>query len=171
MIIALEAEAPTLASRDNVFFCGVGKVNAALTAAQLIEKYKPEVVWNFGTAGGITVDAGLHQMKNFVQRDMLCCEFGFEIGQTPFEDEKVISFGEGLTCSTGDNFVTDPELKIPADVVDMEAYAIAKACQRTGVEFRCYKYISDQANEDSTEEWRDNVAAGEPYYIDTLDKR
>ena len=32
--------------------CGVGKVNAALAAQALIDRYAPEYVINFGTAGG-----------------------------------------------------------------------------------------------------------------------
>ena len=165
IIIALPAEAPTMKSWDNVFFTGVGKVNAAITASAVIQKYKPERVWNFGTAGGITVHSGLHEIKNFVQRDIMCCEMGFNPGQTPFEEGVVLSIGEGMTCSTGDNFVSDPNLEIPADVVDMEAYAVAKACQFHNVEFKCYKYISDTADENANTEWHETVANGEPHYI------
>jgi adenosylhomocysteine nucleosidase len=168
IIIALEAEAPTMSKEwNNVFFTGVGKVNAAIRASALIEKYKPQTVWNFGTAGGINTScSGLVEIKNFVQRDMRCCEFGVELGQTPFEDGKLISFGDGYTCSTGDNFVSDPNLEIPADVVDMEAYAIAKACQYHSVDFRCFKYISDSADENANNDWHETVANGEPFYIE-----
>lgn len=165
IIIALPAEAPSMKNWDNVFFTGVGKVNAAITASAVIQKYNPERVWNFGTAGGITVHNGLHEIKNFVQRDIMCCEMGFKPGQTPFEEGVVLSIGEGMTCSTGDNFVSDPNLEIPADVVDMEAYAIAKACQFHNVEFKCYKYISDTADENANSEWHETVANGEPHYI------
>ena len=53
ILMALEHEAPKMAKWENVFFTGVGKVNAALTAGKLIERYQPRTVWNFGTAGGI----------------------------------------------------------------------------------------------------------------------
>ena len=43
ILIALESEAPTMAKWDNVFFTGVGKINAALTAARLIEKHNPQI--------------------------------------------------------------------------------------------------------------------------------
>jgi len=169
IFIALRQEAPNMQDWDNVFFTGVGKVNAAITASALIQQLQPKTVWNFGTAGGINPDCqGLVEIKNFVQRDMKCCEFGFEVGQTPFEDGKQISFGEGFICSTGDNFVSDPNLEIPADVVDMEAYAIAKACQYHGVDFKCFKYISDSADENASKEWHETVANGEPFYIEKL---
>ena len=46
IIMALEHEAPKMAKWENVFFTGVGKVNAALTAGKLIERYQPRTVWN-----------------------------------------------------------------------------------------------------------------------------
>ena len=168
ILIALQSEAPNMKKWDNVHFTGVGKVNAAMVASAIIQEFRPKTVWNFGTAGGITVQGGLHEVTKFVQRDMKCCEFGFELGQTPFEpNSKIIDFGNGLTCSTGDNFVSDPNLEIPADVVDMEAYAIAKVCQYHNVNFRCFKYISDSADENATKEWYETVADGEQFYINT----
>ena len=166
ILVALELEAPKMSHWDNVFFTGVGKVNAAMTAAKLIERHKPDVVWNFGTAGGITVDSGIHKVTQFVQRDMVCGGIGCAPGQTPFEQGIILGEGDGLTCSTGDNFVSDPNLEIPADLVEMEAYAIAKVCQDAGVEFRCYKYVSDQADGDASEEWSKTVANGEPHFIE-----
>jgi len=169
ILIALKEEAPTMAKWDNVFFTGVGKVNAGITAGKLIERYKPNTVWNFGTAGGISVSSGFHEMKNFVQRDMLCSELGFGIGQTPFEGEGIISFGDpidDMCCSSGDNFVSSPpDMGVIADVVEMEAYAIAKACKQADVNFKCFKYVSDKADENASDDWQETVADGEQYYI------
>ena len=164
ILIALEAEAPHMAKWDNVFFTGVGKINAAITAATLIEKYKPKRVWNFGTAGGITLNTGLHQVHNIVERDRVGCPVSLGLPSEP----NLISFGEGYTCSTGDDFVMNPNLEIPADVVEMEAYAIAKACKHAGVEFVCYKYVSDGANENSDVDWVASVSNGEQFYIEAL---
>lgn len=171
IIIALEQEAPSLAGHPNVFFCGVGKVNAALAAAQLIERYKPQRVINFGTAGGITVGTGLHQATRFVQRDMQCSGLGFQPGETPYDDQEVILEIDrhGLICSSGDNFVTDRDLEIPADLVDMESYAIAKACVTARVAFLCYKFVTDQANPDAYQDWSQLVSAGQSYYCDVLE--
>ena len=171
ILIAIREEAPALAKVAGVFFTGVGKVNAALSAARLIERYRPERVWNFGTAGGITVGGGLHRCTRFLQRDMLVSALGFAPGQTPFEDAPLLELGgSGLTCSSGDSFVTDPALSLPSDVVDMEAYALAKACHQAGVEFRCYKFVSDRADADSASDWSANVALGEPYYRRVLEE-
>ena len=168
ILIALKDEAPDIAYSMKVFYTGVGKVNAAITAAELIATYNPKRVINFGTAGGITVKSGFHQVTKFVQRDMMCCELGSLPGQTPFEDGVVLDFGKGLTCSTGDSFVTDSNLLIPADLVDMEAYAIAKACNKHNVEFLCYKFVSDGANNDSLNDWRTTVSQGQLHYLNKL---
>jgi adenosylhomocysteine nucleosidase len=169
ILIAIQEEAPALATLPNVFFTGVGKVNAALCAARLIEKHRPQRIWNFGTAGGITVEGGLHRCTRFLQRDMLVTALGFPPGQTPFEEAIALELGTGgLTCSSGDSFVTDSALHLPSDLVDMEAYALAKACQQAGVIFHCYKFISDRADGASSSDWTANVRKGEPSYLRIL---
>ncbi len=171
VLMAIREEAPALAEHPGVFFTGVGKVNAALSAARLIERHRPARVWNFGTAGGITVGSGLHRCTRFLQRDMLVGALGFAPGQTPYEGDPLLDLGGvGLTCSSGDSFVTDPTLSLPSDVVDMEAYALAKACLHAGVEFLCYKFVSDRADAESASDWSANVASGEPFYRRVLEE-
>ena len=46
------------------------------------------------------------------------------------------------------------------DIVDMEAYAIAKICKLENIEFRCFKYISDNADENANIDWNENLASG-----------
>ena len=47
----------------------------------------------------------------------------------------------------------------------MEAYAIAKACKQAEVNFKCFKYVSDQADENASKDWEKTVADGEQHYI------
>lgn len=171
VIIALEQEAPDLVGHPAVFFCGVGKINAASTTAKLIALHQPRRVFNFGTAGGITVNTGLHRVSRFVQRDMQCTSLGLLPGVTPFDetDQILAVESQGLICSTGDNFVTDAQLEIPADLVDMESYAIAKICQQADIEFICYKFVTDQANLDAGHDWNHMISAGQPHYIKVLE--
>lgn len=168
IILALKEEAPNLAKYKNVIFCGVGKVNAAIAATEVMQFFNPKRIINFGTAGGITVGTGLHRCGSFLQRDMLCMPLGFEIGQTPFENDIIIKTGDGLLCSSGDNFVT--EKVIQGDVVDMEAYAIAKVCKLMSVNFSCYKYVTDSANKDAPKEWKEMVAEGEKEYLKIIEQ-
>lgn len=163
IFIALEHEAPKMAKWDNVFFTGVGKINAAMTAAKYIERYRPRRVWNFGTAGGIKLDPGIYEFKNFVERDKGKCPESVEI-MLP-KDPQTISMGLGYTLSTGDNFVTDPNLEIPAHAVDMEGFAIAKICQEHKIEFKCFKYITDSADDSADTNWLENVQKGEDFFI------
>jgi len=170
ILLALPEEAPEIKNYMNVFFTGVGKVNAAAAAARLIEGFRPKHVINFGTAGGITVLPGLYQVTKFVQRDMLCCDLGMAPGQTPFDSLPIILDvgGSGLTCSTGDNFVTNPKLDIDADLVDMEAYAIAKVCISNKIKFSCWKFVSDQADTNASKDWNTMISAGQSHYIQKI---
>ena len=169
-IMALESEAPALATHARVAVSGLGKINAAIAATRIILQHSPDIVINVGTAGGVTVGPGLHQPQRFVQRDMRCEALGYGRGATPFESEPaMIELGPGLICSTGDDFVTQgADLADLCDLVDMEAYAIAKVCQRFGVGFACWKWVSDQADHDSPEHWQQQVAAGEQHFFNAL---
>ena len=152
-----------------VCYTGVGKVNAAIKTLQAIQKYSPDLIINFGTAGSLNPQLkGLIEVCSFYQRDMDASPLGFEIGQTPFEDEKEISFGrQGVSCGTGDKFVTSlPKLK--TDIVDMEAFAIAKVCKLHNVDFRCFKFISDNADSEAKDDWVDNVSQGSSLFIEKL---
>jgi adenosylhomocysteine nucleosidase len=46
------------------------------------------------------------------------------------------------------------------DLVDMEAYALAKVCKLEGIDFRCFKYITDNANDNAPSDWIDNCKKG-----------
>lgn len=167
ILLALENEAPGLVGRPGVFFTGVGKVNAAIVAATLIERYKPKRVFNFGTAGGITTThGGIYKCTTFSQRDVILG--GCIVGpQAEVLHQPVVTGDDGLTLSTGDNFVTDT-YNINADLVDMEAFSIAKACQAAKIEFICYKYISDMADANAADHFVDSVHKGEEHYIKIL---
>lgn len=167
ILLAMPEEAPSLVGKENVFFTGVGKVNAAITAATLIERHKPKRVFNFGTAGGIGVEHGkLYKCTHFSQRDVILG--GCIVGPQATELHAPIVTGiDGFLVSTGDNFVTDT-YNINADLVEMEAFAIAKACKLANVEFICYKYVSDMADENAPDHFVDSVHKGEDHYIKIL---
>jgi len=169
-IMALESEAPSLALHPRIRISGLGKINAAITAADIILEHRPNMIINIGTAGGVTVGPGLYEPKKFFQRDMRCEVLGHNRGHTPFETEPaMIDLGAGLICGTGDDFVTDSsDLADLCDLVDMESYAIAKACRRWNTEFVCYKWVSDLADANSAQDWQQQVRAGEKAFVDRL---
>ena len=47
----------------------------------------------------------------------------------------------------------------------MEAYALAKACRIEGAGFACAKYVSDGADENAAEHWRENVAGAADAFV------
>ena len=91
---------------------------------------------------------------------------GFKKGETPFEESPMMidfshvknPIGKNLCCYTGDSFVTD--MNPYDDVVDMEAYALAKVCYLYDVPFISFKYISDGADEGANNDWEENVGKG-----------
>jgi len=157
-----------------VIYSGVGKVNAALTTAKAIEQYKPKLIINFGTAGSHSIKPHtLVDCNKFIQRDMHIDALGFGYGITPFEEDipRVIEFSSSgnmnMVCGTGDNFVAASD-KLECDVVDMEAYAIAKSCHLSSVDFVSYKYITDGADENAANQWKENCAKGAIKFYDIL---
>ena len=147
---------------DYFYISGVGKINATIKTLNLINEFKPNQIINFGTAGAINPDiSGIIECTKFYQRDMDCRGLmEFKLGQTPFDNINEISFSEeGYRCGTGDSFVKS-KIEIKVDIVDMEAYAIAKVCLLNNVNFRCFKFISDKADENANISWEENLKLG-----------
>ena len=170
ILVAIEDELKRSGLPDHkIEYIGVGKVNAVFNTLNAIEKHSPKQIINFGTAGSLDAKIkGLVEVSSFFQRDMDATPLGFEVGQTPFEDDIEITFGrDGVTCGTGDKFVTStPKLK--TDIVDMEAFAIAKVCKLKNIDFRCFKFISDNADSKAKNDWADNVSLGRKLVIEKI---
>jgi adenosylhomocysteine nucleosidase len=76
-----------------------------------------------------------------------------------------------LCCGSGDSFVTavDPWLAAQGiDLVDMELWGIACACERAGVPWRAWKYVTDQADEGAADDWQARVGEGERLFLAQL---
>jgi adenosylhomocysteine nucleosidase len=140
---------------------GVGKINATYNTLKLINIYKPQIIINYGTAGAINKKlSGIIECTKFYQRDMDVRTLDFELGETPFDKIREIKISDiGFSCGSGDNFVSN-KIDMKVDVVDMEAYAIAKVCKLENIEFRCFKYISDKADENSNLDWKKSLQTG-----------
>ena len=183
VVVALPGELPESLPED-CLFTGVGKVNATYSLTRYLTNH-PEVktVINYGTGGGAyKVEMGnLYKCTTFLQGDMNCGELVGGPGITFGDDEaiaSVLSFGDdGFICRTQDQFVTDISIldvfqhlvdDNKFNIVDMEAYAIAKVCASMGKDFHCYKYISDDASSDADGDWQENMAKGEPLFYEML---
>ena len=140
---------------------GVGKINATYNTLRLINIYRPKIIINYGTAGAINKDlSGIIECTKFYQRDMDVRSLNFELGDTPFDEMKeIVTSDNGFSCGSGDNFVTE-KIQLEVDVVDMEAYALAKICKLENINFRCFKFISDNADETASNDWVKNCEKG-----------
>lgn len=171
IVFAMREEAPNLIHKYRNMFCiGVGKVNAALNTMMLIDKYKPNRVINLGTAGGIRVDSGIYRINEVIQHDVNLTAVGLAPGQHFHDLHSSIKLsGLGKICASGDIFVTEPnKLRVDCDIIEMEAYSVAKACLLSGIPVEIWKYISDKADENAGVTWQDQVAAGEDLYMKVL---
>ncbi|MFZ9022514.1 MAG: hypothetical protein ACO2ZA_05405, partial [Litorivicinaceae bacterium] len=137
IVVALEDELPTqLVAGWNVLYTGVGKVNAAIAATEAVLETRPIHLINYGTAGALNPSiTGLNRVNHIVQRDMDARPLGFELGHTPFDTTGHIDLGgPGVSLGTGDHFVTTPP-ELVTDIVDMEAYALAKVARLFSIHF------------------------------------
>jgi len=149
----------------HVLYTGVGKVNATLALSRYLSglAVMPLVV-NAGSAGSHCFRTGdVVNVTAFVQRDMDCTAMGVPLGHTPFEDGGRLENGlavAGLptaTCFTGDSFVTEAHPVFHLEVIDMEAYALAKVCAAFNAPFLCLKFITDGADGEAAGDWREAV--------------
>ena len=175
IVSALEVETQDQLNDYEVIYTGVGKVNATYELTSYFAKCElydgdyPRLVVNYGTAGSRKIKKKtLVDCTKFVQRDMDVTGLGFMRGETPFEKEPPLILetksdfnprGRHATCGTGDCFVEDKS-QYYGEVVDMEAYALAKVCHNYDIPFISFKYITDGADEQAHEDWETNLANG-----------
>ena len=174
IITALESELKrnALPAGVEMVFSGIGKINAALASIKAINQFSPSKIMNFGTAGKINPQVdGLLEIGKVIQRDMMAEPLAPR-GQTPFCDrpQEYLSSGKYI-CGSGDSFVSaaDPWLLSQGiDVVDMELFAIAYVANYHQISWHSYKYITDDANESSANDWHQKVNHGQDLFIEKL---
>ena len=160
LIVALEQELPTTGLADwTILYTGVGKVNAAINLMAALTEKKPDLLINYGTAGAIKTGlADIVEVGQSVQCDMDARPLGIALGATPFETgtERFTLSDSPLICGTADRFVTSaPELT--CDLVDMELYALAKIAKREQIPLKSFKFISDNADDSSHQDWKNSI--------------
>jgi len=157
-VMATELEyGPALRSRITPVITGVGPVEAAISLTERltrldIEDKLPLLVVSLGSAGSAQLEqCGLYQASEVSWRDMDASALGFERGVVPFLDQPPTlplgPFVPGVpmaTLSTGANVVSGRGYDgILEHMVDMETYAILRACQRFGLPLIALRGISD----------------------------
>lgn len=168
-VMAAEAEyGPHLRSRITPLISGIGPVEAAVAVTRALADARhagalPELVVSLGSAGSRLLEqCGLYQASSVSYRDMDASALGFPKGQTPLLDLppvlplRTIAGLPMATLSTGANVVSGAAYDgIAAEMVDMETYAVLRACQAFGVPLLALRGISDGAEELShVDDWR-----------------
>ena len=158
---------------------GIGKVNAAITATLLIEKFNVQEVIFSGVAGSLDARLKIGDVvigRDIVQHDVDATAFGYKMGQIPqmkewaFESDKdliekiakISNINHQILLGrilTGDQFISKKDVKIQlgkdfdALCVDMESGAVAQVCARLGIKFLIIRSISDSITDDSGMEY------------------
>ncbi|MBE0402958.1 5'-methylthioadenosine nucleosidase / S-adenosylhomocysteine nucleosidase [Halomonas citrativorans] len=150
---------------------GIGKVNAAVGTAILLERHHPDAIINTGSAGGFASDLNIGDViisDEVRHHDVDAVVFGYEIGQVPgmpaayladvqlraiarqaIKEVGEVNVREGL-IATGDAFMSDParvaatQAQFPSMLaVEMEAAAIAQTCHLYQCPFVVIRALSD----------------------------
>lgn len=148
--------------------CGVGKVNAAIGAQLLIDKFAPSALLNFGVAGGLneyTELCNVYQIWQAVQFDFDLTQLnGTKMGTLDEYTEnylplsllninlpvRALGTADRFNDSADDYALLTKELN--ADIRDMEGCAIVQTALASNLSVYSFKAISDVAGSGSTTE-------------------
>ena len=158
---------------------GIGKVNAAICAQILVDKFHVDMLINTGIAGSLDAAIDIGDMvisTDLVQHDMDTSIFGDPIGQVPRMDtfsfpadpvlvEKAVQANQEANPDiqtftgrivSGDQFVSSSEVKnrlidlFQAKCTEMEGAAIAHTAYLNKVSCVIIRAISDKADNSAT---------------------
>lgn len=160
-----------------VVVCGIGKVNAAMCAATLINDYKPSLVMNSGVAGALSPAVSIGDIvvgTKSVEHDMNTTPLGDKHGEVSFPNGKMLYFECDAAAShlleevcagledtktvrgiiaSGDIFISDRSKRqllndrFDALACEMEGAAIGHVCVCCGVPYVILRAISDDMDE------------------------
>lgn len=165
---------------------GVGKVNAARTTQIMIQNFDIKYVINLGSGGSINPILNIGDVviaKHVVQHDFDITAFGHSKGYITGVGDKVICDRELVNemeqiigsipersyqikigvIASGDIFCSETWMKdkirakFNADVVDMEAAAIAQVCYLDNIPFMGIRSISDTPNGKNANTFEENL--------------
>ena len=152
---------PALRARIRPLRTGVGPVEAAVATTAALAALGaagrlPALAVSLGSAGSRRLEQGaVYQASSVSWRDIDASPLGFPRGTTPFLDRPAeVALPVPLVnvptarLSTGGDIVTGAAYEaIDADMVDMETYAVLRACETFGVPLIGLRGISDGAED------------------------
>jgi len=178
----------------------IGKVNASLSAATMIEKFGADILLFTGVAGAVKKELKIGDLiaaTALCQHDLDISLFGHAYGYVPEgavyvkPSEKLITLAHevakkrGLklqegTIATGDQFIASKERKdwiaktFNADAIEMEGAAVAVVCDALKVPFFILRAISDAADMDAKFDFdaflKDSAKVSSSFVVAMLDE-
>ena len=187
VLFAMAAEAEYgahLRQRFMPLMTGVGPVEAGIGIAAALARLdisgrRPDLVVSLGSAGSRTLEqTRVYQATSVSYRDMDASPLGFPKGETPFLGLparldlplRVPGIAQA-SLSTGADIVSGAAYDgIDAEMVDMETYAVLRACQRFAVPLVALRGISDGARElRHVRDWTDYLHVVDEHLADAVD--
>jgi adenosylhomocysteine nucleosidase len=185
-VMAADAEyGPHLRQRITPLMTGVGPVEAGVVLGAALARLDaagnlPSLVVSLGSAGSRSLEqTGIYQAICVSYRDMDASALGFEKGATPFLDLPVVvplplrvPDTPEATLSTGAAIISGAGYAaVGADMVDMETFAVLRACQFFGIPMVGLRGISDGAAELShVGDWTEYLHVIDEKLADAVDR-
>lgn len=174
---------PELRARITPLMTGIGPVEAAVVLAEALaalsaERALPDLVVCLGSAGSrVLKQGGVYALSSVQYRDMDATALGFAKGEVPMSTlpiEVPLATVPGLEtarCATGGSVVSGGAYDgIDADLVEMETYAVWRACHRHGIPVLGLRGISDGvAPLEGIESWTDLLPVLDTRLAEALD--
>ena len=174
-----------LRARITPLITGVGPIEAAIGTSVCLQQLSaagelPELVVSLGSAGSRRCQLGcVYQVGSVSWRDMDASRIGFPKGVTPFTGHPAtmplptpLKGVPSASLSTGSDIVGgDRYAQIDADLVDMETFAVLRACQRFDVPMIGLRGVSDGPGDlDALAGWTELLALLDERLAEAVDQ-
>ena len=162
--------------------CGVGKVNSAITAQMMIDRFNITCIINTGVAGSLNAKIDIGDIviaEDAVYHDVENIAFGFDRGQVPYEDvmffpmsKKLADTAEEISkrinpdikvfrgrIASGDQFIADKKTKdnivewFNPLCVEEEGCPMAHTAYENDIPCLIIRAISDKADDSAEEDF------------------
>jgi len=154
----------------------IGKVEAAMFAQALIDKFHPKYFIHCGSAGALNPERKIGEIvcgTEYIEHDIHTRNKEFiKIKASKTLIERIYDVYNNIVLgpiASGDLFVESEKdkktifEKTHAEVVDMDSAAIAKVCYENDVEFCAIKIIIDTGQENTRLEYQNNIKKLSPF--------
>lgn len=146
-----------LSKKLHILRTGIGMQKADETLSSYLEKYRPETIINMGTAGALHPEftIGLMTEPAVIQNDKseIINPIPLFQGQFLLKKSTLITLDKPVLTQKRKNRLFK---NYTIDIVDTEAFVLADLSRQNKIDFHCLKVISDQADENTINDFKNN---------------